>query len=221
MKKKTREQAASKEWKDERQFRFTSSNFKTIVHRQRNHDTLVNNLLHPKQFSTSHTEHGKKYEPIALQQYEKYMFSTRKQISVLKSGLVVSIGLPFLAASPDGKVIDKGCIEPYGLVEVKCPSTKFLVTPLEACSDERFFAENINGKPKLKRNHPYYYQVQGQLAVTRANWCDFVIYTCMGMNIERIEFASQFWSTVEEKLKAYYFNHFLGPAAAEFSKDQA
>ena len=79
------------------------------------------------------------------------MFSTRNPVSVLKSGLVVSMASPFLAASPDGKVIDRGCSKPFGLVEVKCPYSKFHVSPLEACTDETFYAENVNGKPRLKR----------------------------------------------------------------------
>ena len=84
------------------------------------------------------------------------MHSIRRPVNVLKSGLVVSIDAPYLGASPDGKVIDSGCLMPFGLSEVKCPETKFLVTPLDACSDSNFFLENQNGELKLKQNHKYY-----------------------------------------------------------------
>jgi hypothetical protein len=57
------------------------------------------------------------------------------------------------------RVIDKGCEETFGLVEIKCPETKFRVTPLDACSDGAFCCENIEGKQKLKKTHPYYFQV--------------------------------------------------------------
>lgn len=30
---------------------------------------------------------------------------------------------------------------------------------------------------ELKHTHPYYAQIQGQLAVTERKWCDFVIFT--------------------------------------------
>ena len=93
----------SKEWQAERKFRYTASNFHTIVKRQRNHDTLVNNLLHPKLFTAKQTAHGKTYEPVALNEYEKYMFSTRNPVSAFKSGLVVNMASPFLAASLDGE----------------------------------------------------------------------------------------------------------------------
>ena len=214
--KTTREQAASQEWLTERKFRFTSSNFNTIVKRKRNHDTLVNNLLHPKSFTSKQTAHGNTYEPVALKEYEKYMFSTRNPVTVFKSGLVVSMASPFLAASPDGKVIDHGCSKPFGLVEIKCPYSKFHVSPLDACEDESFFAENVNGKPRLKRGHQYYFQIQGQLGVTGASWCDLVIYTSKGMSIERITFDPQFWDTLNEGLKNSYFKHFMGQAASEF-----
>lgn len=216
--KTTREQAASQEWNAERKFRFTASNFHTIAKRKRNHASLVNNLLHPKPFTSKQTEHGKTYEPVALKEYEKYMFATRNPVTVLKSGLVVSMACPILAASPDGKVIDHSCSKPFGLVEVKCPFSKFHVSPLDACADESFFAENVNGQPRLKRGHQYYFQIQGQLAVTGASWCDFVIYTSKGMSVERITFDPQFWDTLNECLKNCYFNHFIEPAALEFCK---
>lgn len=93
--KKTIEQVASEEWQAERKFRYTASNFHTIVKRQRNHDTLVNNLLHPKPFTAKQTAHGKTYEPVALKECKKYMFSTRNPVSVFKSGLLSVSPLPF------------------------------------------------------------------------------------------------------------------------------
>jgi len=69
--------------------------------------------------------------------------------------------LPVLAATPDGKVIDFGCSQPFGILEVKCPSTKSSVTPLDACSDPKFFCERVGDQCRLKTNHEYYAQVQG------------------------------------------------------------
>ena len=89
------------------------------------------------------------------------MYSTRKPVTVCKSGFVVCMASTFLGASPDGKVINIECRESYGLVEVKCPETKYRVSPLDVCSDTGFFLEVVDEKPKLKRNHNYYAQVQG------------------------------------------------------------
>lgn len=212
---KTRGQSNCQEWKDERKFRFTASNFGLICGRKRNHETLVKNLLNPKHFTSRYTNHGLKYEPIALEQYQKYMMSIRRPVQVFKSGLVISSDFPYLGASPDGKVVDPGCSNPFGLSEVKCPETKYLVTPLDACSDSNFFLEEVNGMPKLKRTHKYYTQVQGLMGVTGARWCDFVVYTSKGMSIERNPFDVQFWNDLRETLKLYYFRHFLALAAKE------
>ena len=143
------------------------------------------------------------------------MHSIHRPVNVLRSGLVVSLKAPYLGASPDGKVIDSGCSIPFGLSEVKCPETKFLVTPLDACSDSNFFLENQNGELKLKQNHKYYSQVQGLLGVTGARWCDFVVYTSKGMSIERIPSDEEYWKTLKGTLKLYYFSHFLSQAARE------
>ena len=63
---KTTAQADSEAWTNERKSRFTASNFGLIMNRRRNHSTLVQNMLHPKPFSSRHTARGKKYESVAL-----------------------------------------------------------------------------------------------------------------------------------------------------------
>jgi len=60
-------------------------------------------------------------------------------VKVLKNGFVVCLDMPFLGGSPDGKVVDFGCHYHFGLAKVKCPETKFQVTPLDACQDLNFF----------------------------------------------------------------------------------
>ena len=148
-------------------------------------------------------------------QYQKYMFSTRRNFQVLKSGFVVCQDLSILGASPDAKVIDTGCRDTCGLAEVKCPESKFRVTPVEACSDSNFFLELIDGKPRLKRNH-HYAQVQGQLGATQCKWCDFIVYTSKGMSVGRIPYDHAYWASMKNKLKNYYFDYFISTAAVEF-----
>ncbi|CAH3108009.1 unnamed protein product [Pocillopora meandrina] len=46
-------------------------------------------------------QHGQKYEPVALMEYEKFMFNRRTPVKVLPCGLVVSRGCPVLGATPD------------------------------------------------------------------------------------------------------------------------
>ena len=97
----------------------------------------------------------------------------------------------------------------FGLLEIKCPSSKFAVTPLDACSDKNFYLESTENKPTLKRTHVYYDQIQGQMGLTGANWCDFVVYTKAGLHIERVRFDQEHWEQLREKLCERYFSHFL------------
>ena len=41
--------------------------------------------------------------------------------NIKKSGLVVSLNTPFIAASPDGLIYDKNNINILASVEIKCP----------------------------------------------------------------------------------------------------
>ena len=79
------------------------------------------------------------------------MFTRKTPLEVLKSGFVVCLDMPVVGTSPDGRVIDFGIQNHFGLAEVKCPETKFQVTPLEACLDPSFFffCEDVTGHFKL------------------------------------------------------------------------
>ena len=59
----------------------------------------------------------------------------------------------------------------------------------------------------LKRSHPYYCQVQGQLAIGNRPWCDFIVYTQKGLSIDRVNFDREFWSNkLYPKLIEFYDN---------------
>jgi hypothetical protein len=67
---------------------------------------------------------------------------------------------------------------PFGFLEIKCPYKHRSVSPAEACSVSGFCCSLWeDGKLALKPNHPYYAQVQGQMAIGGRKWCDFVVYT--------------------------------------------
>ena len=89
------------------------------------------------------------------------------------------------AASPDGLVLS-GSGELLGLIEIKCPYATKDMTPLQAASGlPSFPCTVIDGRISLKRDHNYYYQVQGQLAITNASWCDYCVYTPRGLCTEQ------------------------------------
>lgn len=67
----------------------------------------------------------------------------------------------------------------------------------------------VNGAAELKKTHGYYYQVQGQMGVTGKKWCNFVVWTCVGLNVQQIQFDELFWINMCLKLDKFYVEAFI------------
>ena len=93
-------------------------------------------------------------------------------VKVETSGFFVSPKMFFLGCSPGGKVVDSVSQDQFNLAEVKCPSSKFNLTPEEDCSDPCFCLEHMNGSPRLKRNHEYDDQIDPRS--NGSNWSQVV-----------------------------------------------
>ena len=75
---------------------------------------------------------------------------------------------PFISVSPDLEVICS--FNGSGLVEIKCPAGLIGKVPsIENCHH----LELSDGQIKLKRNSEYYFQIQGQMAVTGRMYGNF------------------------------------------------
>ena len=103
-------------------------------------------------------------------------------VSVFGAGLVVNPDLPYLGASPDGKVInhDLDWLMPYGLLEIKCPYNQRNPTLETVFLDDKCYIKYIDGKCYLDKTKllgkAYYYQNEGQLSLSGLPWCDLAIY---------------------------------------------
>ena len=130
--------------------------------------------------------------------------------TVTQCGFHISSTSSFLGASPDGAVYDPSTVvQPFGFLEVKCPFTARYLSLADACALPGFCCalDPTNGQLKLKRNHPYFAQVQGQMAIGGRPWCNFVVYTGKGINVERITYDEEFWNgTLLPKLTSFYDN---------------
>ena len=86
--------------------------------------------------------------------------------------------------------------QPFGFLEVKCPYTCRDLLPEEGCSISGFCCayDPATSTLKLKRSHAYFAQVQGQMAIGGRMWCDFVIFTRKGVDIQRIMFDKGYWT---------------------------
>ena len=132
---------------------------------------------------------------------------------ITHSGLVIDLEEPCLACSPDDLVELPGYSQPFGLVEYKCPyslahgdSSSPQTAEAAAIAKKKgfFCVVNESGQVRLKRNHDYFYQVQGNLAITKRQWCDFVVWTPRGTSVERIYADKDFWETAKQKLIEFY-----------------
>lgn len=196
---RTRQQSSSTLWMKERQTRLTASNFGKIC-KMRSKTSSVNtikNLLYPTFKSSAATDYGKIHETFAVKEFED-MYG----LKVTKCGLFVDPVHFYLGASPDGIIDDES------IMEVKCPASIQSMSPEEGIIAGKInFATIENGELKLKRNHNYYYQVQGQMVITRRTFCYFVIWSQKGMLVEKISRDDHFWETkMIIHLKIFYFN---------------
>ena len=198
----TLEQANDQSWFELRKSRLTASNFGTVARRR--HATpvakLVRNLLYDVPREARSLQWGRDHEEDARQAYSRKSGPT---MILTRSGLVIHPEHGWLACSPDDLVSDT-VAESQGLVEYKCPYSARDITVEEACKKKDFMCMLNSGKVTLKRTHKYYYQVQGQMAITRRWWCDFVIWTPHSTTVERINFDEEFWATVVPKLELFY-----------------
>lgn len=198
MEKGTLLQRDSGRWKEVRRRLLTASNFGSVCRRlpYTKCDKLVVRMLYGD-FDTDAMLWGRENEKNALQSMEETM-----SLSIRPCGLFVDPKYPYLGATPDG------VIGSDGIVEVKCPSSAKDLSPDDAIQARKVTFWNLTRQKSVgvvNKKHYYYYQVQGQLHVTRRRYCVFCLWTPLGMKIEKIQRDDEFWySEMEEKLKAFY-----------------
>lgn len=101
-------------------------------------------------------------------------------------------------------------------MEVKCPSSAEDLTPEEVIGNKvgligKMFKQNkSNSSLEIKSNHPYYYQIQGQLHITKRHYCILAIWTPKGLHTVKIDRDDAFWEVnMKKKLETFYFKCLL------------
>ncbi|CAH3155475.1 unnamed protein product [Pocillopora meandrina] len=130
--------------------------------------------------------HGKAEERVAHSIFARNMQKVAKNFTVFDAGLCVNPYLPYLGASPDGKISEP------------------LADPCYEKTGESFY---------LNTGHSsgYNEQAKGQMAITGIKWCDFSVFLSdtNEMCVERIPFDDIYSSTqLLPKLKEFYFDYF-------------
>lgn len=199
--KRTREQYNSIEWLDTRKKILTASNFGTICKRRATTSCqcLVKSLVSPKNFISSPTEWGKSNEANAIRQ-----LSDTLKIEIINCGLFISAQYPYLGATPDGLIGEKG------LVEIKCPFSARNMVPDDGIREKKITIwKEEEGEFILDKNHKWFYQIQGQLFVTQRKYCIFCVWTTRGLKHETVIFDEEFWKKIFPKLTKFYFDCLL------------
>ncbi|VDI63991.1 Hypothetical predicted protein [Mytilus galloprovincialis] len=149
-------------------------------------------------------------ERITIQEYINIKAKDNIEIKVEPCGLIIDKKFKYLAASPDGKVIDKENNE-IGLIEIKnLVHDKNLTLTQAAISLKNFCLEKVssgtNTNLQLKNNHNYFYQCQALLHIYDSPWIDFVVKTLNPYDIfiQRIEKNTALWKKMVAKLTAFY-----------------
>ena len=203
---KTRNQAASKLWFQQRAGRITASKLKAEVQTDINKpsQSLIKAIGYPEsqQFYTEATLWGQKHEATASQAYIAECTKNHTDLSVLPCGLIINQSHPYLAATPDGIINCECCGS--GVLEIKCPFSCTGKTLLEATADPTFYLEEKNGELQLKTDHAYYYQVQAQMNYSGAKYGDFVVWSQNELVIQRIYLDETFISSILPKATEFF-----------------
>ncbi|CAM4650737.1 unnamed protein product [Leuciscus chuanchicus] len=193
----TREQSECPLWQALRKPRVTASRFYEVSHVKgpSSGQTLAGRILKGVG-QTPAMKRGLEREPQVLEQYSKHF-----NVNVSRCGFVIHPDAPHLGASPDARVYDPSAIPCFGLAEVKCPDISSI--------SEAGHVKMVNGQAKLKQNHKYHWQVQGQLAITGLSWCDFITDTEGDFTVERVWRDDEMIKEMKKKVDLYFFGTYM------------
>lgn len=123
-------------------------------------------------------------------------------IKIVPCGLFIDQEIPYLGASPDGLIDDDG------IVEIKCPYSA-QNADLDKVITEKPNLRNIfdrKDKNFMNENHVHYYQVQGQLHVTKRHYCIFALWSSTDMILVKVTRDDGFW---DSKMKPFLCQFYI------------
>ena len=134
-------QNTNQKWYDVRKERLTCSTFGLILQRKTVTDKFLKDLVVPKNIAhVPAIKYGLDNESKALERYTQYMKNIGEKVTVEPSGCIINPAFPWIAGSPDAKVISSKA--GVGIVEVKCSYSNRQITPKDACNNSSFFCQS-------------------------------------------------------------------------------
>ncbi|XP_074612144.1 uncharacterized protein LOC141866531 [Acropora palmata] len=201
-------QSGNENWKLYRKGKITASNFHRVYTRvdtlkTRGGDAtkLVETLqgLNVPSENVTALKYGRNMEHIAKQKFVKMFEKKHKAAQCRECGLFIDEQHQFLGATPD-LLLECACCG-KGVLEIKCPYS--IVNDIPSAENLPYL-EMSGGSERLKENHAYFDQIQGQMAITKRNWCYFYVYTQKGQYIEKIDFNLAYWEKIKSNLVWFY-----------------
>lgn len=192
----TRGQSTNKVWHDLRKSHITASIFHTACHlKDETKVKYAQQILNKRNIKTKAMAHGMVNESVAIKKY-----TAMYELEAEECGLFLSKERPYLGASPDG------LLGLETIIEVKCPyaSRYSEITP----ETVPYLYYDDNGQLSLKKKNIYYYQVQGQLYVTKRRYCNFIVYTFKDLKVVYIDKDDTFIDEMVQKLDLFYNGFF-------------
>ena len=200
----TRDQNANRTWTALRKTLLTSYDFQTACtwNRSTNCAKRVKEILYPPLNDDNKAiMYGLEQEKIAKQK-----IAEERKLIIQSCGLFIDENHSCLGTTPDGIVDDDW------ILEIKSPYTAANMPAEKAIRNipevRRIFdKKNVE---KINKKHKYYYQIQGQLHITRRKYCLFVIHTLLSRKYLRIDVDEKFWKEkMEKQLIRFYMDCML------------
>ena len=98
----------------------------------------------------------------------------------------------------------------HKIIEIKCPYSFRDSSLEEACSKGGFYCTIEDGMLHLKKDHLYYYQIRGTMAIVGAVECDFIVWTSKSITKETIPVNKVLWeNNMLPTLSDFYYKYML------------
>ena len=68
----------------------------------------------------------------------------------------------------------------------------------------------------MAKEHPYYYQIQSQLAICEKDYCDFIIWSKKSLIVKRVYLEHQCWSKIVERTTIFHKNVIMPELVGKF-----
>ena len=201
----TRTQSLNPNWKLHRAGRITASQALSAYRCDISNPsiTFINTIM---QYITvpnvKAIKYGREHEGLARTCYENLQKCRHRNFEIQLTGLHIDTHFPALGASPDA-LVSCDC-HGMGVLEIKCPE-KYMNGLFNWQNDKKF---PVGKTHEIKRNHPYFYQMQMQMLLTKRSYCDFFVWSKGKENSDKLIVRVDADISFQQELKAKLINVF-------------